>query len=406
MPRTVAPLTDTEIRKSKKARLFDGGGLMLERVESGARLWRLRYRRPNGKVNRLGLGAYPQVTLAEARAQRERARALLRKGLDPAIALRDRRESQRKDAASTFEVVANDWLKEREAEAEAGAMSKSTLRKMQLEVGKYLSPDPDLRKRPVATLESGEANKALKKLASKRSLAVKARQYLTSIIAYAIKGKLRGEGMFLTLDKVSSNDQGDVFPAATEPREMRALLRAIDSYPTPVMRAALKFTMLTAVRPGNVAEAEWGEIDLKHGEWNIPASKMKMRTGHMVFLSDQAVAILRAMRAYTDGQQYVFPPLARKNNLHLHRDSMSSALRDMDFRGKHVTHGFRAMLRTAGNEQLRIQPHLLDLILAHKPQGAVRKAYQRGKYYAARRRAMQKWANYLDELKSADEPPN
>lgn len=102
MAKTVAPLTDTEIRKSKKSRLFDGGGLMLERTESGSRIWRLRYIRPSGARNRISLGAYPEVSLADARKRRDQVRALLREGLDPTSAQRDQKAADRKEAALTF----------------------------------------------------------------------------------------------------------------------------------------------------------------------------------------------------------------------------------------------------------------------------------------------------------------
>jgi integrase len=403
MARTVAPLTDTEIRKSKKPRLFDGGGLMLERTQSGARIWRLRYVRPDGARNRISLGAYPEVSLAEARKRREQMRALLRKGDDPASAQRDQKETDRKEAATTFAVVAELWLAKKEAELKAGTLSDSTLRKARLVVRSYLIPE--LRQCPIATLTRRHATDAVDKVAAKSpSLAVKAQQYLVAIVDFAISESLREEGRTLSLRRSLKKPKSTGLPAATEPSEMRALILAIDAYPTPVTRAALKLNMLTAVRPSNVAEAEWIEFDFEHAEWKIPASKMKMAVAHKVYLSAQAIALLREMRAYSDGKRYVFPPLARQKTEHLHRDSMSSALRDMGFRGKHVTHGFRAMFRTAARERLRIAVDVLEVTLAHASKSEVDAAYNRVTFLSERREAMQRWADYLDDLRQGAKP--
>lgn len=403
MPRTVAPLTDTEIRKSKKKRLFDGGGLMLERLPSGTRVWRLRYIRPNGERNRISLGAYSEVSLADARDRRDEVRALLRKGLDPASAQRDQKAAERQEAASTFAVVGELWLAAREEKQKAGDISESTLRKGRLVVRSYLIPE--LRHCPIATLTSRRATEAVEKIATKTpSLAVKARHYLSMIVDYAIDKGLREEGRTLNMRRASRKPKSDGLPAATEPAEMRALIAAIDAYPTPVTRAALKLNMLTAVRPSNVAEAEWAEFDLEHAEWKIPASKMKMALPHKVYLSTQAAAVLRDMKVYSDGKRYVFPPLARQKTEHLHRDSMSKALRDMGFRGKHVTHGFRAMFRTAGRERLRIAVDVLEVTLAHGSKNEVDAAYNRVTFLSERREAMQRWADYLDELRRNASP--
>ncbi len=397
MSRTVAPLTDTEIRKSKRERLFDGGGLMLERTESGARIWRLRYMRPSGARNRISLGAYPEVSLAEARKHRDRVRAMLRKGLDPANAQRDQKEAERKQAAATFAVVAEQWLDMKEAEVKGNTLSEATLRKARLVVRSYLIPE--LRQRLIATLTSRQATEAVEKIASKSpSLAVKARQYLVSIVDYAIGKELREEGRTLSLRRALKKSKSAGLPAATEPAEIKVLVVAIDAYPTPVTRAALKLNMLTAVRPSIVAEAEWVEIDLDHAEWKIPGSKMKMGEEHKVYLSTQAVAVLRDMKVYSEKKRYVFPPLARQKTEHLHRDSLSKALRDMGFRGKHVTHGFRAMFRTAGRERLGLAIDVLEAILAHGSKNEVDQAYNRASFIDQRQDAMQRWADYLEGL--------
>jgi integrase len=157
--------------------------------------------------------------------------------------------------------------------------------------------------------------------------------------------------------------------------------------------------MLTAQRPGLVVSAEWSEFNLQEAEWSIPGHKMKMRKPHIVPLPRQAVALLQSMLVWTAGQRFVFPALARQKTVHLHRDALSNALRDMGFQGKHATHGFRTSLRTIARERLRVDPDVLEAQLAHAKRGDVQQAYDRTEFNDLRRRVMQKWADFLDKLR-------
>ncbi len=186
------------------------------------------------------------------------------------------------------------------------------------------------------------------------TLASKARQYLGGIVTYAIRQGLREDGRLLSLrGAVPKHEKGNI-PAATDPKEVTALLHAIDAYPTPVMRAALKLAMLTAMRPGLVAATRWTDIDLDAAEWSVPAAMMKTRRAHIVPLPTQALAVLREMQAYTKGHEYVFPPLARQQSEHLSRDAMITRCAEWAFQGRHATHGFRGMLRTMARERLGV----------------------------------------------------
>jgi integrase len=232
------------------------------------------------------------------------------------------------------------------------------------------------------------------------SLASKARQYLGGIVHYAIREGLRDDGRLLSLRGAITNTQTNHISAATDPSDVRKVALAVHAYGVPVTRAALLVAMLTAQRPGVVAAMEWEEVDLENAEWRIPAAKMKTRHVHIVPLPTQAVEQLRRIRAYTEGTQYVFPPLARQQTEHLHRDALSNALRRMGLQGKHSPHGFRAMFRTIGRERLNIAVDVLEAQLAHAKRDEVQKAYDRTRFDDARREAMQKWADYLDKLRA------
>lgn len=392
MGTTFNKLTALQIKGAKPGRHFDGGGLYLEVMANGARYWRLKYRY-GGKESRLSFGRLEAVSLAEARQRRDEARALLRDGKDPARERKDAKQAKRQRKEGAFPAAAAAWLAHKQ-----GQWAPETYRKAQYITDSYLIPA--LRRHSISTLATKDAADALESIASKTpSLAAKARQYLGGIVTYAIRQGLREDGRLLSLRGAVPKHQKGNIPAATDPKEVVALLHAIDAYPTPVTRAALKIAMLTAMRPGLVAAARWADIDLDHAEWSIPAPMMKTRHAHIVPLPRQALTVLREMKAYTGELEYVFPPLARQRSEHLNRDALSNALRRMGFRGRHATHGFRGMLRTVARERLGVDSDVLEAQLAHAKKGDVQKAYDRTTFDDERRRVMQKWADYLDKLR-------
>ena len=376
---------------------FDGRGLYLH-VKPGAtkeqgRYWRMKYRY-GGRENLLSFGVYPEVSLAEARGRRDVSRAMLRDGKDPAAVRDAARDAARRNTEAAFSRVAGAWLEFKQRE-----WADETSRKAKYVTNAYLVPS--LRGRSITMLTTKQAADVLAKIAEDTpTLANKARQYLGGIVAYAIRHGLREDGRLLSLrGAVPKHDKGHI-PAATDPKEVAALAKAIDAYPTQVTRAALKLAMLTAMRPDIVASARWAEIDLDAAEWHVPGERMKTGHAHIVSLPTQAVAELQEMLVYSQGREYVFPPLARQKTPHLHRDSLSTALRRMGFRGRHSTHGFRGMLRTVARERLGIDPDVLEAQLAHAKKGDVQKAYDRTTFGDARRMAMQSWADYIDQLKA------
>lgn len=393
-------LTDTAIRNAKpgeKARkLFDGGGLYLLVNPKGARWWRLKYRY-TGKEKLLSLGVYPHVGLAQARKKRDEAKALLAEGVDPGEVRKAAAEEARQEAEGLFGLVAEDWLA-----FKSKRWAPESRRKAEYVVRTYLIPP--LGNLPVSAMTSRDVVPILRSLGGRApDLARKARQFVRSIIRHAMREGLREEGRMLILDEVvpkAANRQH--IPAATLPEDAANVIRAIVAYPVEVTRAALLMCAYTGQRPGVVVAMRWDEVLLDAGEWRIPASKMKTRHTHIVPLPTQAVSLLQAMLPYTAGREYVFPALARQKTPHLHRDALSKALREMGFSGRHATHGFRAMLRTLGRERLGIDSDILEAQLAHAKRGEVQAAYDRTLFTDARRDAMQRWADWLDEL--AKEP--
>ncbi|PJJ97987.1 integrase [Lysobacteraceae bacterium NML75-0749] len=390
-------LTALAVKNAKPGKHFDGGGLYVEVTAKGGRRWYLKYRRPDGRENRLSLGA--GLSLSDARTKADNARALIREGLDPAAVKAEQKTKAKREAEGIFPKVAEAWLAYDNKECQ---WAPETLRKAEYVVRQYLTPS--LHNQPIATLDKATAKAVLANMPP--SLARKARGYLCRIVDYAIDEKLRPEDAPLVLAAKkrgkAAHKEGGHIPAAVDLADVRRVVEAVESYPTPVTRAALRIAMLTAQRPGNVAAMEWAELDLDAAEWTLPPAKMKTRHAHIVPLSRQAVDTLRQMQAYTGGQQYVFPPLARQKTPHLHRDALSKALRDSGLQGVHATHGFRGMLRTVARERLGIASDVLEAQLAHAKKDEVQKAYDRTAFVSERHHVMQAWADYLDSLREAE----
>jgi len=184
----------------------------------------------------------------------------------------------------------------------------------------------------------------------------------------------------------------------TDPRKVGPLLRAIDGYEGhPVVRAALRLLPLVFVRPGELRNMEWQEIDIGWAEWRIPAEKMKMREAHIVPLSRQALAILEEIRPLTGRGGYVLPGV-RSAARPLSENTLNAALRRLGYTKEEMTgHGFRAMASTPLNEQ-GWSPDVIERQLAHDERNKVRAAYNRASHMDERRRMMQAWSDHLDGL--------
>lgn len=397
MARELDKLTALQVKNAKPKetayKLADGGGLYLRVEPSGARYWRQKY--SFGCVEKLlAHGTYPDVSLAEARQRRNEAREMLRNGIDPSAVRKAHKEASKRDSRAAFPLVAVEWLGFKKK-----GWAPATHNKAEYVVTDYLIPA--LRNRSIAELATKDVTRLLERIALKApNLATKARQYIGSIVDYAIREGLREDGRLLSLKGTLPKAQKGHIPAATSAADMVPLLKAIDAYDSPITRTALKLTMLTVMRPSVIVGVPWAEIDLEAAEWHVPAKRMKGDNAHIVSLPKQAVVMLKELKALTGDSIYVFPSPAKQRTPHVNRDSLSAALRKMGFQGIHATHGFRGMFRTVGRERLGIDTDILEAQLAHAKKGDVAKAYDRTTFDDARREAMQKWADYLDMLKT------
>jgi len=379
--------------KEKSFALFDGGGLFLLVTPSGGKLWRFKYRY-NGKPKLLAFGTYPEISLLDARKRRDDARRLLANNIDPG-AIRKAQKQAKNEETETFEIIAREWQDKFKSKWQEEYADK-IMRRLELNVF------PLIGSRPIKDIKAPELLAVLRRVESRDALelAHRIRNICGQIFRYAVAtgrtDRNPAEDLKGALSPVKTTHRA----AIIEPKEVSNLLRAIDNYQgTFVVQSALKFAPLVFVRPGELRHAEWSEINFEAAEWNIPASKMKMKEAHLVPLSRQAIEILRKLHTLTGTGRYVFPS-ERSFQRPMSENAILVALRIMGYPKEEMSgHGFRAMARTILDEVLQIRPDFIEHQLAHAVRDPNGRAYNRTAHLNERRKMMQKWADYLDDIK-------
>jgi integrase len=398
MPKRILPLSDVKVRNAKpqgkEFKLFDGDGLFLLVTPSGGKLWRFKYRFA-GKEKLLTFGTYPEISLVDARQQKEDARKLIANGVDPGDIKKAQRAANVTET-ETFEVIAREWHSKFSGSWSA-THAETTLNRLKLDVF------PVMGARPIAEIKAPELLAMLRRIESRGALetAHRVRTICGQIFRYALAtGRAERDPAADLKGALPPYKKGHL-AAITDPKEVAPLLRAIDGYSGSfVVKCALQLAPLFFVRPGELRKAEWSEVDLDAAEWNIPAERMKMKVAHLVPLSEQAIKILVELKALTGNSRYLFPS-GRSFARPMSDNAINAALRRMGFDKDEMTgHGFRAMARTILDEVLQIRPDYIEHQLAHAVRDPNGRAYNRTAHVAERRKMMQIWADYLDGLKA------
>ncbi len=397
MPKRIMPLSETKVRsakpRGKEYKLFDGQGLFLLVTSSGGKLWRLKYRF-DGKEKMLSVGTYPEISLAEARASRDKARKQIANSIDPG-AVRKAMKQATTAETETFEVIAREWHAKFTPMWKPGHAATIMAR---LEHDVF----PWMGKRPINEIRAPELLAALRRVENRGALetAHRVRSIAGQVFRYAVATGRAERDCSGDLKGALPQPRERHHAAITEPKEVGPLLRAMDSYQGQfVVKCALRLAPLFFVRPGELRNAEWEEIDLNEGLWNIPAHKMKMKQAHIVPLCAQAKEILIELKQLTGKSKYVFPS-GRSFARPMSNNAILAALRRMGYDKETMTgHGFRAMARTILDEVLQVRPDFIEHQLAHAVRDPNGRAYNRTTHLAERREMMQLWADYLDGLK-------
>lgn len=396
MPKISTGLTVKKIEAAKPgATHSDGFGLMLVVDARANKRWIFRYTRPDGRRNAIGMGSWPIVSLYEARKKAFAAREEVSKDHDPGEMKKLEKASLRIKDRSLFMQVANDWHASKEASWEG-----ETNRKARQVLDNHLIPE--LGKIRISDLSTSQIKPVLLGVHNcAPSLATKARQYLNQIVEYAIQENLREDGKFLSLKNTLPRTKKSHYPAVTNLTNLTKLLNGLHEIDSLVTRVAIWTCLYTASRPSMAAGMRWDEINEALLEWHIPESRMKMEYGHVSPIPTQLLAMLNEVKSFSARSEYVFPNLANPNK-HIHRDSLSKALRENNLRGLTVTHGLRATFRTIARERLTSNEDVLEAQLAHAKAGEVQAAYDRTQLLDERKVLVQRWADYLDATLSSD----
>lgn len=380
-------LTDATCRNAKPAgtvvKLSDGKGLYLAVMPNGSKLWRVKYRH-GGKERVYSIGAYGEISLADARAERDRARGWLREGKDPTIERRVEKARTSAEQGTSFRLVAEEWLAKQKYSAAHHAAQRRRLDDDIL---------PQLGALPIANVTPPIVLECLRRIERRGALetAAKCRRIVSQISRYAI-----------VTARATSDPARDLAGAIEAPatqhratiplRDMPALFKALREVPAELnTKLACYWLILTTVRTVEMRFATWGEI---HGErWRIPAERMKMRAEHVVPLSKQALAILKsakALRTGDDDAALLFPGFTKHGALS--ENALLALLARAGYYGRQTSHGFRASFSTWAHEEHEADPDVIEACLAHVKEG-VRGIYNRSAYLSQRLKLLQAWAD-------------
>ena len=398
MPKRIVPLSEVKIRtakpEEKQITLFDGGGLFLLITPSGGKLWRFKYRF-DGKEKLISLGTYPEISLVEARQKREEARQQVAHGIDPGT-LRKAQKQAKTVEIETFEVIAREWHT-KFSPSWAKTHVDGIMNRLERDIFPWIG------NRPISEIKAPELLTVIRRVESRGALesAHRVRTIAGQVFRYAVATGRAERDPAADLKGALPPRKVKHHAAIINPKEIGALLRAIDGYTGHfIVKCALRIAPLVFVRPGELRHAEWMEIDLDEATWNIPEGKMKMKEPHLVPLCQQAVEILRDLQPLTGSGRYVFPS-ARSFARPMSENAILAALRRMGYSKDEMTgHGFRAMARTILDEVLMVRPDFIEHQLAHAVRDPNGRAYNRTAHLEERRNMMQKWADYLDGLKA------
>lgn len=404
-------LTENKIRTAKPGpktyRLADGLGLACEIRPNGKKVFVKQYRF-GGKGKTETVGAYPDVSLSRARARTREINETLKEGGNPADTARNARqapaapESEAVEVAEEdrFEVIVNKFLVKRQAEGAAQA----TMNKLHWNLGGVAAKR--FKGRDIAEIEPPEILKLVEEVQATGKLekAKDVHRKLGQLFDYAIGlGKVKWNPARM-INRAVVKKPGGKHPGLTDPKAVGGLMRACRGYTgSAETRAGLMLSAYTVLRSTELRGARWREIDFDAALWTVPAERVKGNYGdHLVPLSRQAFEILQGHFEWTGGEEdldsFIFPCPGYYNR-YMSNSTLNAALRRLgyDTRREHCQHGFRTTFSTNMNEQ-DWNRDWVERQLCHIDRDEVRSAYNKAKYLEGRRKLMQSYADWLDEM--------
>ncbi len=383
--------------KDKQYKMFDGGGLYLLVRKSGSKLWQLKYRYL-GKEKVLSIGAYPVISLADAREARTEAKKLL--SADPPIDPMAQKEENKREAArnveNSFKAIALEWH-----EQNTERWSENYARKVMK--GLELNVFPFIGHRPIAEITPPELlSECLRKIEKRGSLDIASRtkQICGQVFRYGIQtGRCQWNA--------AENLQGALKTKKTEhfraldAKKLPDFIRALERNEARLFertRRAAWLSLYTFCRPVEIRKARWQDIDFNERLWTIPAEMMKSGRDHIVPMSDQVIRVFEEQQREIAvlNTEWVFPSQVRPKNP-MSDGTVNKAIKRLGYGNEMVAHGFRALARTTIREKLKYDSEVIEKQLAHKTKNPLGEAYDRTQFLDERKVMMQDWADYLDK---------
>ena len=397
MPRTVKPLTDTQIKNAKpeikEYNLADGRGLYLRVKPNGTKEWTFNYYKPViGNRTNNGFGIYPDVSLRAARAKRQAYLEILADGVDPANYIANKKNEKAKASTNTLLKVMKLWLETRTG------ITPRYLRDIESSLMTHVIPT--LGSVPIADIDPVMAINAIRPLADKGKHETVSRvcSRLIRIMNFAKNTGLVQENRLYGIKDAFKSPAHKNFPTIT-PSELPEFIQTLsEASVTPVTRLLIEWQLHTMVRPGEAAGTRWAEINMDEALWIVPASRMKKKRLHTVPLTKQSLCILLTMKALQGNSEYVFPA-SRKPRQHASPHSSNMAIKRMGYKGKLVAHGLRALASTTLNEK-GFRPDIIEVALAHGDTDKVRESYNHAEFLEQRREMMDWWSCHIESFKN------
>ncbi|WP_437881070.1 tyrosine-type recombinase/integrase [Pseudomonas sp. LRF_L74] len=383
------PLTDIQIRQAKPGdkprKLSDERGLFIEIRPTGNKYWRYRYK-IEGKENVFAIGEYPEIGLADARAERDKARALVKLGRHPAQARRTERDKQLVANKSSFRLVAMEWI-----ESKSGITDGY---RAQLTRAFTQNLFPYIGKLPIRDVKPALLLECLRRMEKRGATyyAIALCNWLSQMFRYAIRTLRVDADPAAALYGAFVREPVEHSRAMTVD-EIASFRQKLEGYGGfRVNTIALELMLLLFLRTVEFRRGRWCDVDLDAAVWDIPAEFMKRRRRHLVPLPKRAVELLRELHSITGGRELMFPGL-KNPSLPVNGSTFNKALERLGMKG-FTCHDFRATASTHLYESGLFRGEVIEMQLAHSEDNKTKAAYNHAVYWKERVELMAWWERF------------
>ena len=378
--------------KTKPYKIADGEGLYLEITPHGTKHWRLKYRL-HGKEKRISIGAYPTLSIADARKAKDQIKKDIKAGIDPVFKRQKEAHAHALSQQLEFRTIALEW---HDRQVPLWKPKHAAIIKHRFE--KYIFPF--LGSFPITDIKPVMMLSCLQKIEKTApDLSRRMKGVCGHVFKYAIAtGRAESDPTYGLEAAMRKYKKGHFASISVD--EFPEFLACLNGYEHRIHRQtflALKLLLLTFVRTSELVEARWEEINFEKAVWVVPEERMKMNLPHIVPLSHQSLAIFRELRELNARREFIFPGYYSWRKP-MNKNTMLVAIKRMGYNGKMTGHGFRSLALGMLKEKLGYPHDIADRQLAHVPKSNVDRAYDRAQFLPQRIKMMQEYADYIDSV--------